>query len=159
MGKDIDRNITRQLWEGSKNNFTRNDVIPVENGGTGSSNLSSLIPTITNNSDIGKRIQNNYKNEKIDSIVRGSVVINTNSFYIDLSGSYNLSNIIANEQLVVAVFKNTGFYPKTKCSCVYNSNNAICSIDNGTITISLKMYQNQTKLNATDLKGFISFPV
>lgn len=33
MGKDIDRNITRQLWERLKNAFTRNDVIPIENGG------------------------------------------------------------------------------------------------------------------------------
>lgn len=32
MGKDIDRNITRQLWEKNKNTFTRNDIIPVENG-------------------------------------------------------------------------------------------------------------------------------
>lgn len=139
--------------------FTRNDVIPVENGGTGLSNLSNLIPTITNNSNIGKRIQNKYKNEKIDSIVRGTIAINTNSFYIDLLGSYTLSNIIPNEQLVIAVFENTGFYPKTKCSFVYNTNNTICSIDNGTITISIKMQQNQTKLNASDLKGFISFPV
>lgn len=26
MGKDIDRNITRQLWEKNKNSFTRNDI-------------------------------------------------------------------------------------------------------------------------------------
>ena len=39
MGKDIDRNITRQLWERLKNTFTNNDVIPVENGGTGVNNL------------------------------------------------------------------------------------------------------------------------
>lgn len=35
MGKDIDRNITRQLWERLKNTFTRNDVIPIENGELG----------------------------------------------------------------------------------------------------------------------------
>ena len=35
MGKDIDRNITRQFWERLKNTFTRNDIIPIKNGGTG----------------------------------------------------------------------------------------------------------------------------
>ena len=46
MGKDIDRNITRQLWERLKNTFTRNDVIPVENGGTGENNLESFYPKL-----------------------------------------------------------------------------------------------------------------
>ena len=41
LGKDIDKNITRQLWERLKNTFTRNDVIPVENGGTG---VKDFIP-------------------------------------------------------------------------------------------------------------------
>ena len=43
MGKDIDRNITRQLWERVKNVFTRNDVIPVENGGTGERSLELFL--------------------------------------------------------------------------------------------------------------------
>ena len=46
MGKDIDRNITRQLWEKIKNTFSRNDVIPVENGGTGVNNLELFYPKI-----------------------------------------------------------------------------------------------------------------
>ena len=46
MGKDIDRNITRQLWEKNKNSFTRNDVIPVENGGTGVNNLELFYPKL-----------------------------------------------------------------------------------------------------------------
>ena len=46
MGKDIDRNITRQLWERLKNTFTRNDVIPVENGGTGVNNLELFYPKL-----------------------------------------------------------------------------------------------------------------
>ena len=45
MGKDIDKNITRQLWERLKNTFTRNDVIPVENGGTGG-NLDYFYPKL-----------------------------------------------------------------------------------------------------------------
>ena len=50
MGKDIDRNITRQLFEKNKNSFTRNDVIPVENGGTGVTNLEDYyITTISVN--------------------------------------------------------------------------------------------------------------
>ena len=48
MGKDIDRNITRQLWEKNKNSFTRNDVIPVENGGTGVTNIKDIVSVITN---------------------------------------------------------------------------------------------------------------
>ena len=46
MGKDIDRNITRQLWERFKNTFTRNDIIPVKNGGTGVNNLDLLYPKL-----------------------------------------------------------------------------------------------------------------
>ena len=46
MGKDIDRNITRQLWERFKNTFSRNDVIPVENGGTGVNNLELFYPKL-----------------------------------------------------------------------------------------------------------------
>ena len=46
MGKDIDRNITRQLWEKIKNTFSRNDVIPVENGGTGVTNLELFYPKL-----------------------------------------------------------------------------------------------------------------
>ena len=46
MGKDIDRNITRQLFERVKNVFTRNDVIPVENGGTGVNNLELFYPKL-----------------------------------------------------------------------------------------------------------------
>ena len=57
MGKDIDKNITRQLWERLKNTFTRNDIIPVENGGTGGKNLLSILPDITNNTKYVKKFQ------------------------------------------------------------------------------------------------------
>ena len=46
MGKDIDRNITRQLYERVKNIFTRNDIIPVKNGGTGVNNLELFYPKL-----------------------------------------------------------------------------------------------------------------
>ena len=46
MGKDIDRNITRQLYEKFKNIFTRNDIIPVKNGGTGVDNLELFYPKL-----------------------------------------------------------------------------------------------------------------
>ena len=58
MGKDIDRNITRQLWEKNKNSFTRNDVIPVENGGTGVNNLELFYPKLVEDNFI-KRINVN----------------------------------------------------------------------------------------------------
>lgn len=52
MGKDIDRNITRQLWERLKNAFTRNDVIPVKNGGTGVNNLNAFYPNLATDTEI-----------------------------------------------------------------------------------------------------------
>lgn len=47
MRKDIDINITRQLWERLKNTFSRNDVIPVENGGTGETDLNVVFQKST----------------------------------------------------------------------------------------------------------------
>lgn len=52
MGKDIDRNITRQLWERLKNTFTRNDVIPVKNGGTGVSDLKKFYPKLVEDKNV-----------------------------------------------------------------------------------------------------------
>ena len=51
MGKDVDRNITRQLWERLKNTFTRNDVIPINNGGTGG-NLDYFYPKLVSDEHI-----------------------------------------------------------------------------------------------------------
>lgn len=52
MGKDIDRNITRQLWERLKNSFSKNDVIPVANGGTGKKSLSAAYPVMVTDKNV-----------------------------------------------------------------------------------------------------------
>lgn len=78
-GQDIDRNITRQLWEKNKNVFTRNDVIPVENGGTGVTNTKDIVSIISNGTQYIKTINNTYKNEKINKVINSSIVINSNS--------------------------------------------------------------------------------
>ena len=52
MLKDIDRNITRQLLEKNKNSFTRNDVIPVKNGGTGVDNLELFYPKLVSDVNV-----------------------------------------------------------------------------------------------------------
>ena len=86
MGKDIDRNITRQLFEKNKNTFTRNDVIPVENGGTGVNNLELFYPKLANDYFV-KRIE--VINEKLDEGFKvesdSTAIINLNykSFYIE----------------------------------------------------------------------------
>lgn len=51
MGKDIDRNITRQLWERLKNTFSKNDVIPIKNGGTGG-DLDSFYPKLVSDTQL-----------------------------------------------------------------------------------------------------------
>lgn len=88
MGKDIDRNITRQLWERLKNTFSRNDVIPVKNGGTGETNSYDTVQSLTNNSKFIKIIQNTYKNEKINSVINATLSVNTNSIFINFTGDY-----------------------------------------------------------------------
>lgn len=59
MGKDIDRNITSQLWKRLKNTFSRNDVIPVENGGTGETNLDLFYPKLVQDERVTRLMINN----------------------------------------------------------------------------------------------------
>lgn len=78
MGKDIDRNITRQLWERLKNVFTRNDVIPVENGGTGETNLDLFYPKLV-------------QDERVTRIMIANETLN-NGFTLQ-NGGYNIKRI------------------------------------------------------------------
>ena len=86
MGKDIDRNITRQLYERFKNIFTRNDVIPVENGGTGVNNLELFYPKLVEDKFITKILVNTLtpvKGFTIDGDTNCSIVINKKSMFFE----------------------------------------------------------------------------
>ena len=167
MGKDIDRNITRQLWEKNAstdnvptdNVFTKNDVIPVENGGTGVTNTNDIVSVITNGTKYIRRVDNTYRNEKLDKIISGYLVINSNSFFIHLFGQYNLVNHTETETLTVAEFKNTGFLQQVTCDFVYSANNSTIHMKNGTITITTEVNRNIQKIDASKLQQFITFPV
>ena len=86
MGKDIDRNITRQLFEKNKNSFTRNDVIPVENGGTGVNNLELFYPKLVEDGFITKINVNTLtpvNGFTINGDTNLTIVINKKSMFFD----------------------------------------------------------------------------
>lgn len=87
MGKDIDRNITRQLWEQKQQNaFTRNDVIPVENGGTGVNNLELFYPKLVEDKFITKINVNTLtpvNGFTINADTNLIIVINKKSMFFD----------------------------------------------------------------------------
>ena len=86
MGKDIDRNITRQLWERFKNYFSKNDVIPVENGGTGVKDLDLLYPKLISDERIILSYVKSFKLEPgftLQSDSNALFDINKNSMYIE----------------------------------------------------------------------------
>ena len=162
MGKDIDRNITRQLFEKNKNSFTRNDVIPVENGGTGVTNIKDIVSLISNGTKYIKRINNTYKNEKIDKIVSSYIDINNNSMYLNMLGNYTVTGYEINTPLILAVFPNTGFMPNVRCSAMFgNSNNVYSTITlyDGTITISVESPVDIRSINGAGFRNFFSFPL
>lgn len=92
MGKDIDRNITRQLWEREQNAstdnvFTKNDVIPVENGGTGVNNLELFYPKLVEDSNI-KKIEVNNLTPTVEGFTFSGdtnffIMLNKKSIYIE----------------------------------------------------------------------------
>ena len=147
------------MWERLKNTFTRNDVIPVVNGGTGETNNHDFVQSLTNNSKFEKIIQNTYKNEKIDSVINSTLSINTNSIFVNFTGNYKVNNHVSGEPLILAVFKNTGFMEKVSCSAVYGSAKATITLYKGTITISITPSRAITDVYSDNYKGFISFPV
>lgn len=159
MGKDIDRNITRQLWEKNKNTFTRNDVIPVENGGTGVTNIKDIVSVITNGTKYIKTIKNTYKNEHINKVVNSSIEINSNSILLRMGGSYTVTGYTINTPLILAVFENTGFMPNVRCSARYGANNATITLYDGTITISIESSSELTSVSTNNYGNFFSFPL
>ena len=159
MGKDIDRNITRQLFEKNKNSFTRNDVIPVENGGTGVTNIKDIVSVITNGTKYIKRIDNTYKNEKLDKTVSSYIDINDNSLYLNMWDNYTVTNYEINTPLILAVFPNTGFMPNVRCSAIYGNTNATITLYDGTITISIESPNQLRSIIGNNFKNFFSFPL
>lgn len=86
MGKDIDRNITRQLWERLKNSFTRNDVIPVENGGTGVNNLELFYPKLVEDEYVTKievKTLTPVEGFTINSDTNLAIIINKKSMFFE----------------------------------------------------------------------------
>lgn len=159
MGKDIDRNITRQLWERLKNTFTRNDVIPIENGGTGATNSQNVISNLTNNTRYIDLIRNSYKNDKINKMIDSYIHINTNSIYLYIAGTYTVTNDDASTPLVLAVFRNIPILKDVKLNAVFNSERASINIDNRTITISIRPTGPVKTISLDQYKTFFTFPI
>ena len=159
MGKDIDRNITRQLWERLKNAFTRNDVIPIENGGTGATNSQNVISNLTNNTKYITLIRNSYKNDKLDRIVDSYIHINTNSIYLYMVGNYTVTNDDNTIPLIVAVFKNVPILKNVKLNAVFNADSATINIDNGTITISIRPFRVVETISLNQYRTLFTFPL
>lgn len=159
MGKDIDRNITKQLWERLKNAFTRNDVIPIENGGTGATNSQNVISNLTNNTKYIDLIRNSYKNDKINKIIDSYIHVNTNSMYLYIAGNYTVTNDDNHIPLILAVFKNAPIFKNVKLNAVFNSERATIDIDNGTITISIRPTATVENISLDQYKTFFTFPL
>ena len=86
MGKDIDRNITRQLLERFKNTFSRNDIIPVKNGGTGVDNLELFYPKLVEDKYITRievKTLTPVKGFTINSDTNLIIIINKKSMFFD----------------------------------------------------------------------------
>ena len=135
MGKDIDRNITRQLWEREKNAFTRNDVIPVENGGTGEKSLELFYPKLVQDKFIKKIFVINEKlieGFKAESDCTAVIILHSKSFYIN--GKMHISrnnNISTNEYLKIKL--NHGGYDIHKIT--FKGNSSKFSIVNDTLIL------------------------
>ena len=157
MGKDIDRNITRQLYERFKNIFTRNDVIPVENGGTGVGNRQSAMYNLTDGSNFITQIKNKYIIAESGEVASIILFINTNSFFIDAGGEIsNFSNV--DKYIKVAEFKLPDDFPNVTISCVYNIRGTTFEIKNHVVSICTTIYGGQ-RTPLSIIRGFISLPV
>ena len=135
MEKDIDRNITRQLWGRLKNSFTRNDVIPVENGGTGEKSLELFYPELVQDKFIKKLFVINeqlIEGFKAESDCTAVILLHSKSFYIN--GKMHItrnSNISTNEYLKIKL--NHGGYDIHNIT--FKGNSSKFSIINDTLIL------------------------
>lgn len=145
MGKDIDRNITRQLWERLKNTFSKNDVIPVENGGTGETSLVNLLGKSVNSKQIKEERKNTVTfNTGITPLddFNAIIIVNTNSIVI--RGTISVTKETATHETIKilsfpvasdATINNTLAYQNTRI----NVTNGICTILVGFINNTFTM--------------------
>ena len=135
MEKDIDRNITRQLWEKVKNTFTKNDVIPVKNGGTGEKSLELFYPKLVQDKFIKKIFVINeqlIEGFKAESDCTATILLHSKSFYIN--GKMHISrnsNISTNEYLKIKL--NHGGYDIHNVT--FKGNSSKFSIINDTLIL------------------------
>ena len=155
MGKDIDRNITRQLWERLKNTFSRNDIIPVKNGGTGASNGNDALINITNSSSFVDVIQNTYKNPNLSSIIEGRIYINTNSIFIDFYGNVNIVEERPDNTYIACAINNIESLKGRKIDFIFSQQKSHLYIDDGTITITFQR-KGTDSFNANFMQRFVS---
>ena len=112
MGKDIDRNITRQLWEKNKNSFTRNDVIPVENGGTGEKSLELFYPKLVQDKFIKKlfvineQLVEGFTAERDCTAV---ILLHSKSFFINGKMHISRNNNISTTEYLKIKLNNGGY--------------------------------------------------
>ena len=135
MGKDIDRNITRQLWEKFKNTFTNNDIIPVKNGGTGEKSLELFYPKLVQDKLITKIFVIHaqlIEGFKAESDCTAVILLHSKSFYI--TGKMHISrnnNISTNEYLKIKL--NHGGYDIHNIT--FKGNSSKFSIINDTLIL------------------------
>lgn len=156
MGKDIDRNITRQLWERLKNTFSKNDVIPIENGGTGENNNLDAFRKLIDNDTYIRDIQNTYKNPNLDSIIDGVVYINKKSIYIDMYGEANILDDSINTFTIFAM-SNINELKGIKSDFICSLYSTHVYIDNGSLTITINKNPSYSKIQGTNAKAFILY--
>lgn len=145
MGKDIDRNITRQLWERFKNTFSRNDVIPVENGGTGVKDLKVAFQRGINDryiKQIDKRSITLLNGITMGSNFDAIFELNQNSIAIRNTISLKLNSPLAKGGMAIPAIS----FPFESESYIENiliTNYTRVSIKNGVCILSLFFLTNE----------------
>ena len=156
MGKDIDRNITRQLWERFKNTFSRNDIIPVKNGGTGVNNLDSLYPKLVSDRYVKTVTIKDMQLEPgftLQSDSTAKFIINKKSMYIDGWLHVLRSTGITSDKFISFTIPNISGYNINKITI--GSNNTRISINNNICSLYCYFNQENDYNNYFDL--FIPF--
>lgn len=112
MGKDIDRNITRQLWEKNKNTFTNNDIIPVKNGGTGEKSLELFYPKLVQDKFIKKLFvihEQLVEGFKAESDCNAVIMLHSKSFYINGKMHITRNNNISTSEYLKIKLNHGGY--------------------------------------------------
>lgn len=155
MRKDIDRNITRQLWEQLKNTFSRNDVIPIENGGTGASNSEKAIRNFANNTTHIRSVHNTYKDPNLQTMNDAILYVNSNSLFLDIYGDNKIITPRDTNTYIACIFRNIDEFKGIKFDVIYGASRAHVYVEDGTVTFSF--YKTGTdSFGMTFLQRYIS---